>query len=97
MKKLKQANESHLAQFCETGDSRTLRLKRNFVDQEGNGSAGSSCGAGTQSSAIIADASEEKCEEILKFLRLIRKGMEDDGNWVNIMWVKWTGLRAIVS
>ena len=35
---------------------------------------------------IIADASEDKCEEIFeKFLRLIGKGMEDDGNWVNIV------------
>ena len=35
---------------------------------------------------IIADASEDKCEEIFeKFLRLIGKGMEDNGNWVNIV------------
>lgn len=88
MKKLKQANESHLGAVLRNGETLARSgSKRNFVDQEGQRKRRVKLWSrDTKLRVIIADASEDKCEEIFeKFLRLIGKGMEDDGNWVNIV------------
>ena len=82
MKKLKQANESHLGAVLRNGETLARSgSKRNFVDQEGQRKRRVKLWSrDTKLRVIIADASEDKCEEIFeKFLTLIGKGMENDG------------------
>ena len=71
MKKLKQANESHLGAVLRNGETLARSgSKRNFVDQEGQRKRRVKLWSrDTKLRVIIADASEDKCEEIFeKFL-----------------------------
>ncbi len=88
MKKLKQANEPHLGAVLRNGEKLSRSgSKRNFIDQEGHRKRRVKLwNRDTSLHVVIADMSENKVEEILKkFLLGIRKGMEVDGNWVNIL------------
>ena len=61
--------------------------KRKFVDQEGRQKRRVKLwDRNTSLHVVIADTSEEKVEEILEeFLRNLKKGIDVDGNWVNIV------------
>lgn len=88
MKKLKQGNEVHVGAVLRNGETFTRSgSKRKFVDQEGRRKRRVKLwGRNTSLHVVIADTSEEKVEEILEaFLRNLKKGMDVDGNWVNIV------------
>lgn len=88
MKKLKQGNEVHVGAVLRNGETFTRSgSKRKFVDQEGRQKRRVKLWErNTSLHVVIADTSEEKVEEILEaFLRNLKKGMDVDGNWVNIV------------
>lgn len=88
MKKLKQGNEVHVGAVLRNGETFTRSgSKRKFVDQEGRRKRRVKLwDRNTSLHVVIADTSEEKVEEILEaFLRNLKKGMDVDGNWVNIV------------
>lgn len=88
MKKLKQGNEVHVGAVLRNGETFTRSgSKRKFVDQEGRQKRRVKLwDRNTSLHVVIADTSEEKVEEILEaFLRNLKKGMDVDGNWVNIV------------
>ena len=88
MKKLKQGNEVHVGAVLRNGETFTRSgSKKNFVDQEGKRKRRVKLwDRSTSLHVVIADTSEEKVEEILEaFLRNLKKGMDVDGNWVNIV------------
>lgn len=87
MKSLKNCNEVHVGAVLRTGEGFTRSgSKRKFTDQEGQRKQRNKLFVRTTSlHVVIADTSEEKVEEILtKFLKRIAKGLEVDGNWVDI-------------
>lgn len=88
MKKLKQGNEVHVGAVLRNGETFTRSgSKRKFVDQEGRQKRRVKLwNRNTSLHVVIADTSEEKVEEILEeFLRNLKKGIDVDGNWVNIV------------
>ena len=88
MKQLKQANAVHLGAVLRNGETFTRSgSKRRFEDQEGRQKRRSKLwDRSTSLLVVIADASEEKVEEILEnFLRNLKKGIDVDGNWVDIV------------
>ena len=88
MKKLKQGNEVHVGAVLRNGETFTRSgSKRKFVDQEGRQKRRVKLwNRSTSLHVVIADTSEEKVEEILEsFLRNLKKGIDVDGNWVNIV------------
>lgn len=88
MKKLKQGNEVHVGAVLRNGETFTRSgSKRKFVDQEGRQKRRVKLWErNTSLHVVIADTSEEKVEEILEeFLRNLKKGIDVDGNWVNIV------------
>ena len=88
MKKLKQGNEVHVGAVLRNGETFTRSgSKRKFVDQEGRRKRRVKLwDRNTSLHVVIADTSEEKVEEILEsFLRNLKKGIDVDGNWVNIV------------
>ena len=88
MKKLKQGNEVHVGAVLRNGETFTRSgSKRKFVDQEGRQKRRVKLwDRNTSLHVVIADTSEEKVEEILEsFLRNLKKGIDVDGNWVNIV------------
>ena len=88
MKKLKQGNEVHVGAVLRNGETFTRSgSKRKFVDQEGRQKRRVKLwDRNTSLHVVIADTSEEKVEEILEgVLRTLKKGIDVDGNWVNIV------------
>ncbi len=88
MKKLKAANEPHLAAVLQSGEEfERSGSKRNFVDQEGRRKRRTKLWSrDTKLHVVIADTTDEKVEEILtRFLTIIDKGLAVDRNWVNIV------------
>ena len=89
MKKLKAGNEVHVGAVLRNGETfDTLRLeKKTYIDQEGQRKRRVKLwDRSTSLHVVIADTSEEKVEEILEnFLRNLKKGIDVDGNWVNIV------------
>lgn len=88
MKKLKQGNEVHVGAVLRNGETFTRSgSKRKFVDQEGRQKRRVKLwDRNTSLHVVIADTSEENVEKILEeFLRNLKKGIDVDGNWVNIV------------
>lgn len=88
MKKLKQGNEPHVGAVLRNGETLSRSgSKRKFVDQEGQRKRRVKLwDRSTSLHVVIADTSEEKVEKILdSFLRKIKKGIDVDENWVNIV------------
>lgn len=88
MKKLKQGNEVHVGAVLRNGETFTRSgSKRKFVDQEGRQKRRVKLWErNTSLHVVIADTSEENVEKILEaFLRNLKKGIDVDGNWVNIV------------
>ena len=87
LKKLKQSNEIHVAAVLRDGD-RFLRSssKKTYKDQDGLRKRRAKLWNRTTTfRVVIADPAEEKVEEILEtFLRILKKGIPVDRNWVNI-------------
>ena len=88
MKKLKQANEVHIGAVLRNGETFTRSgSKKIYRDQEGQRKRRAKLWDRTTTlRVVIADTSEEKVEIILdNFLRNLKKGMDVEGNWVNIV------------
>lgn len=88
MKKLKQGNEVHVGAVLRNGETFTRSgSKRKFVDQEGRQKRRVKLWErNTSLHVVIADTSEENVEKILEeFLRNLKKGIDVDGNCVNIV------------
>lgn len=88
MKKLKQANEVHVGAVLRNGETFTRSgSKKIYRDQEGQRKRRAKLWDRTTTlRVVIADTSEEKVEIILdNFLRNLKKGMDVEGNWVNIV------------
>ena len=88
MKKLKAGNEVHVGAVLRHGETLSRSgSKRKFVDQEGQRKRRVKLwDRSTSLHVVIADTSEEKVEKILdSFLRKLKKGIDVDGNWVNIV------------
>lgn len=88
MKKLKQGNEVHVGAVLRNGETFTRSgSKKMYVDQEGQRKRRVKLwDRSTSLHIVIADTSEEKVEEIFDtFLRKLKKGMDVEGNWVNIV------------
>lgn len=88
MKQLKQANAVHLGAVLRSGETFTRSgSKRKFADQEGRQKRRFKLwDRSTSFIVVIADTSEEKVEGILEnFLRNLKKGIDVDGNWVDIV------------
>ena len=88
MKKLKQGNEPHVGAVLRNGETLSRSgSKRKFVDQEGQRKRRVKLwDRSTSLHVVIADTSEEKVEKILdSFLRKLKKGIDVDENWVNIV------------
>lgn len=88
MKKLKQGNEVHVGAVLRNGETFTRSgSKKTFLDQEGQRKRRVKLwDRSTSLRVVIADTSEEKVETILDtFLRNLKKGIDVDGNWVNIV------------
>lgn len=88
MKKLKQGNEPHVGAVLRNGETFTRSgSKKVYTDQEGRRKRRVKLwNRSTSLHVVIADTSEEKVEEILEnFLVNLKKGVDVDGNWVNII------------
>lgn len=88
MKKLRQGNEPHVGAVLRNGEIFTRSgSKRRFVDQEGRQKRRIKLwDRSTSLHVVIADTSEEKVEEILEtFLRNLKKGIDVDRSWTNIV------------
>lgn len=88
MKKLKQANEVHVGAVLRNGETFARSgSKKTYRDQEGQRKRRAKLWDRiTTLRVVIADTSEEKVEVILdNFLRNLKKGVDVDGNWVNII------------
>lgn len=88
MKKLKQGNEVHVGAVLQNSETFTRSgSKRKFIDQEGQRKRRVKLWDRSISfHVVIADTSEEKVEGILEeFLRNLKKGIDVDGNWANIV------------
>lgn len=87
MKKLKQGNEPHVGAVLRNGETFTRSgSKKVYTDQEGRRKRRVKLwNRSTSLHVVIADTSEEKVEEILEnFLVSLKKGLDVNGNWVNI-------------
>lgn len=87
MKSLKNCNEVHVGAVLRTGESFTRSgSKKKYTDQQGQRKRRRKLFERiTKLHVVIADSSEEKVEDILTgFLKSISKGLEVDGNWVDI-------------
>lgn len=87
MKKLKQGNEPHVGAVLRNGETFTRSgSKKVYTDQEGRRKRRVKLwNRSTSLHVVIADTSEEKVEEILEnFLVNLKKGLDVNGNWVNI-------------
>ena len=88
MKKLKAGNEVHVGAVLRNGETFARSgSKKTYIDQEGQRKRRVKLwDRSTSLHVVIADTSEEKVEEILEnFLRNLKKGIDVDGNWVNIV------------
>ena len=88
MKKLKAGNEVHVGAVLRNGETFARSgSKKTYIDQEGQRKRRVKLwDRSTSLHIVIADTSEEKVEEILEnFLRNLKKGIDVDGNWVNIV------------
>lgn len=88
LKKLKQGNEVHVGAVLQNDDTFSRSgSKKIFADQEGQRKRRRKLwDRNTSFCVVIADTSEEKVEKILEnFLRTLKKGIDVDGNWVNIV------------
>lgn len=87
MKKLSQANEIRLGAVLVDNEvfSRS-GSKRTYIDQSGARQKRKKLfDRETRFKVVIAESDEDKCEAILiKFLEVIRKGLEHDRNWINL-------------
>lgn len=79
MKKLKAGNEVHVGAVLRNGETFARSgSKKTYIDQEGQRKR--------RVKLWDRSTSEEKVEEILEnFLRNLKKGIDVDGNWVNIV------------
>lgn len=87
MKKLKQANEPHLGAVLKNSEVfERSGSKKTYIDQEGQRKRRAKLWNRTASfTVVIADGNDENVECTLEdFLRRIRKGIENDGNWTDI-------------
>lgn len=88
MKKLKLANEVHIAAVLRDGESYSRsNSKKIFVDQDGIEKRRIKLfQKTTKLKVIIGESTEEKCEEIFeKFIKLLGKGTDDgNGNWIDM-------------
>lgn len=87
MKSLKNCNEVHLGAVLRTGESFVRSgSKKRYTDQQGQRKQRNRLfERTTELHVVIADTDEAKVEEILtNFLKSISKGLEVDGNWVDI-------------
>lgn len=87
MKSLKNCNEVHVGAVLRTGEGFTRSgSKKRFTDQQGHRKQRNKLfERTTELHIVIADTDEAKVEEILTgFLKSISKGLEVDGNWVDI-------------
>lgn len=87
MKSLKNCNEVHVGAVLRTGEDFTRSgSKKRFTDQQGQRKQRNKLfERTTELHIVIADTDEAKVEEILtRFLESISKGLEVDGNWVDI-------------
>lgn len=87
MKSLKNCNEVHVGAVLRTGEDFTRSgSKKKYTDQEGHRKQRNKLFERTSElHIVIADTDEAKVEEILtKFLKSISKGLEVNGNWVDI-------------
>ena len=87
MKSLKNCNELHVGAVLRTGEDFTRSgSKKKYTDQEGHRKQRNKLFERTSElHIVIADTDEAKVEEILtKFLKSISKGLEVNGNWVDI-------------
>lgn len=88
MKKLKAGNEVHVGAVLRNGETFARSgSKKTYIDQEGQRKRRVKLwDRSTSLHVVIADTSEEKVEEILEnFLQNLKKGIDVDGNWVNIV------------
>lgn len=87
LKSLKNCNEVHVGAVLRTGEDFTRSgSKKKYTDQQGHRKQRNKLFKRiTELHVVIADTDEAKVEEILtKFLKGISKGLEVDGNWVDI-------------
>lgn len=88
MKKLKAGNEVHVGAVLRNGETFARSgSKKTYIDQEGQRKRRVKLwDRSTSLHVVIADTSEEKVEEILEnFLQNLKKGIDVNGNWVNIV------------
>lgn len=81
-------NEVHVGAVLRNGETFARSgSKKTYIDQEGQRKRRVKLwDRSTSLHIVIADTSEEKVEEILEnFLRNLKKGIDVDGNWVNIV------------
>lgn len=87
MKSLKNCNEVHVGAVLRTEENFTRSgSKKRFTDQQGQRKQRNKLfKRTTELHVVIADTDEAKVEEILtRFLKSISKGLDVDGNWVDI-------------
>ena len=87
LKKLKLSNESHVGAVLRNGETfERSGSKKTFVDQEGRRNRREKLWTRTASyNVVIGDTDEEKVDAILtEFFRRLKKGIPDNGNWVDI-------------
>lgn len=87
MKSLKNCNEVHVGAVLRTEEGFTRSgSKKRYTDQQGQRKQRNRLfERTTELHVVIADTDEAKVEEILtNFLKSISKGLEVDGNWVDI-------------
>ena len=87
MKSLKNCNEVHVGAVLRTGEGfKRSGSKKRYTDQQGQRKQRNKLfERTTKLHVIIGDADEAKVEEMLtEFLKDISKGLEVDGNWVDI-------------
>lgn len=81
-------NEVHVGAVLRNGETFARSgSKKTYIDQEGQRKRRVKLwDRSTSLHVVIADTSEEKVEEILEnFLQNLKKGIDVDGNWVNIV------------
>ncbi len=87
MKSLKNCNEAHVGAVLRAGEGFTRSgSKKRYTDQSGQRKQRNKLFTRTTMlHVVIADTDEEKAEKTLtNFLKHISKGLEVDGNWVDI-------------
>ncbi|MDE6234106.1 MAG: SON protein [Lachnospiraceae bacterium] len=87
IKNLKNCNEVHVGAVLRIGEKFTRSgSKKRYTDKQGQRKQRNKIfDRITTLHVVIADTSEDKVEEILsEFLKKISKGLEVDGNWVDI-------------